>query len=88
MSFLGGMGVFEDQLSEVWCILELFMFIVDILREWGVLKEILQFVFRVYELLSYDLGICFYFVYIYEIFSKYNEVFLEVRFFLIRNGNL
>lgn len=88
MSSPGGMGVFEDQLSEVWRTSESLMFIADILREWGALKETLQLVLRAYELSPHDPGICLYLVHTYEILSKHNEAFLEARSFLIRNGNL
>lgn len=85
ISQLGGMGVFKDQLSEVWEFLDLLMYMVDILCEFGVIKQVLQLVNRVCQLLSQDSSICFYFVYIYEIVNEYNRVFLEVRVFLERN---
>jgi hypothetical protein len=89
----GGMGVFNDQLSETWESSDSLMYMADILRESGAIKQALQLVNRACQLSPQDPSICLYLVHTYEIVNEHNKAFLEARAFLERNhclkiGNL
>ena len=84
----GGMDVFRDQLSEMWESSESMMYLADILRESGAIKQALELINHACQLSPLDPSICLYLVHTYEILSDHNKAFLEARTFLKRNQTL
>lgn len=88
ISWPGGMGVFKDQLSETWESSESMMYMADILRESGAIKQALELVKHACELSPQDPSICLYLVHTYEILNEHNKAFLEASAFLKKNHAL
>lgn len=84
----GGMGVFKDQLSNAWESADSLMYMADILRESGAIKQALELVNHACQLSPHNPSICLYLVHTYEILNEHNKAFLEARAFLERNCSL
>lgn len=84
----GGMGVFKNQLSEAWESSESMMYMADILRDAGAIKQALELVNRAHQLSPLDPSVCLYLVHTYEILNEHNHAFSEARTFMKENRSL
>ena len=81
----GGMGAFKHQLSETWESSESMMYMADILRESGAIKQALELIKHASQLCAHDPSICLYLVHTYEILNEHNKAFQEACAFIKRN---
>ena len=84
----GGMGVFKNQLSEAWESSESMMYMADILRDAGAIKQALELVNHARQLSPLDPSICLYLVHTYEILNEHNQAFAEAHAFMKENHSL
>ena len=88
ISWPGGMDVFRNQMRETWESSESMMFMADILRESGAIRQALELVEHAGQLSPCDPGICLYLVHTYEILNEYNKAFQVACSFIKRNDAL
>ena len=88
ISWPGGMDVFRNQMRETWESSESMMFMADILRESGAIRQALELVEHASQLSPCDPGICLYLVHTYEILNEYNKAFQVACSFIKRNDAL